>query len=175
MHGKILKIISGGQTGADRAALDWAIANQIPHGGWCPRGRKAEDGVIDAKYLLNEMASDDYRQRSKKNVMESDGTLILNIGDLDGGSLETAKLAGRLDMPCLVLSLDSAGGEENVRRFVDWLQRGSIATLNVAGPRESKRPGIYTLTYELLDRVKSSAQLRKRSEKNTAKQSTEFP
>jgi hypothetical protein len=160
----ILRIVSGGQTGADRAALDWAIANHVPHGGWCPRGRKAEDGVIDGKYQLNETESDDYRQRTKKNVIDSDGTLILNIGALDGGSLETARLAGRLGKPQLVLMLDAGVSDDSARQLLEWLQRESIGTVNVAGPRESKRPGIYALSYELFAHATGIARYRNQGE-----------
>lgn len=144
-------IVSGGQTGADRAALDCAIRNDVPHGGWCPRGRKAEDGLLDTKYLLQETESAGYIQRTRRNVIDSDGTLIVNNGKLEGGTLATAKLAGKLGKPYLVLRLDSGVGDEETGRLLDWLRRESIETLNVAGPRESKRPGIYSLTNELLD------------------------
>ena len=75
------RIVSGGQTGADRAALDWAIARRIPHGGWCPQGRKAEDGVIEAKYHLTETPSADYIQRTEWNVRDSNGTVVFSIAD----------------------------------------------------------------------------------------------
>src|SRR3990170_1498194 len=99
----VSRIVSGGQTGADRAALDWAIRNGVPHGGWCPRGRTAEDGVLPAKYELREAESLDYRWRTRQNVTDSDATLILNMGALDGGTLETAKLAKRFGKPHLIL------------------------------------------------------------------------
>jgi hypothetical protein len=86
----VSRIHSGGQTGADRSALDWALRNHVPHGGWCPRGRKAEDGPLDAKYLLQETKSAGYLQRTRQNVMDSDGTLIVNLGTLEGGTLATA-------------------------------------------------------------------------------------
>lgn len=89
-------IISGGQTGADRAALDWAIAHSIPHGGWCPAGRIAEDGIIPAKYQLTEMPDGGgYRQRNKANVQNSDATLILTTSsELSGGSIGTSDRHG---------------------------------------------------------------------------------
>ena len=88
-----LTIVSGGQTGADRAALDFAIAHGIEHGGWCPLGRRAEDGPLDAKYRLVETEREGYRARTVRNVRDSDATLILNLGDLEGGSLETMRIA----------------------------------------------------------------------------------
>jgi len=147
----VSRIVSGGQTGADRAALDWAIRNNVPHGGWCPRGRKAEDGPLDAKYLLQETESASYLHRTRQNVIDSDGTLIVNLGTLDGGTLATVKLAQELDKPHIVLQLDSGAGDDAAQQLMDWLTRESISNLNIAGPRESKRPGIYFLTNELLD------------------------
>lgn len=149
----VTRIVSGGQTGADRAALDWAIGNDVPHGGWCPCGRKAEDGVLPAKYELRETESTDYRQRTRQNVIDSNGTLVVNLGLLDGGTLKTEQLAKSLGKPHLVLQLDAGIRDEDVQQLLDWLQHESIATLNVAGPRESKRPGIYALVNELLERV----------------------
>ncbi len=156
-----LRIVSGGQTGADRAALDWAIRNGIPHGGWCPRGRKAEDGRLDPIYLLQETESAGYRQRTRQNVIDSDGTLILNPGELDGGTRGTVKLAETLGRPHLLLQLDGGPLAEGVRQLLDWVSQESISILNVAGPRESKRPGVHLLASDFLDqvaeRVKESA------------------
>jgi hypothetical protein len=146
-----LKSISGGQTGADRAALDWAIRHGIPHGGWCPQGRKAEDGVLDAKYHLDEISSGSYRQRTKRNVIDSDGTLILNMGDLDGGTLATQKFALQFGKPCYVVQLDNEIGRKEAEAVMYWMIGEGIATLNVAGPRESKRPGVYAKAFEFLD------------------------
>ena len=146
------KIISGGQTGVDRAALDFALAKRIPHGGWCPKGRMAEDGVIDNKYLLIELGYGNYRQRTKRNVIDSDGTLILNIGDLDGGTLFTYQFAQRINKPIYLVQFDDdVNGEISV--VIRWLQVNNIATLNVAGPRESKRTGVYALTLDFMDRL----------------------
>lgn len=101
-----LKIISGGQTGADRAALDWAIAAGIPHGGWAPKGRKAEDGRIPDCYQLLELPSASYRQRTRQNVLDSDGTLIVNLGELNDGTMLTRTFAEALDKPCLVIQVE---------------------------------------------------------------------
>lgn len=137
-----MRIVSGGQTGVDRAALDFAIQHAIPHGGWCPRGRRAEDGPIPARYALRETASKDYAVRTRRNIAEADATLVLNCGELAGGTLYTVRCAERLGKPCLVVRLDGRAGEEEVARVRDWLSRASVATLNIAGPRESKVPGI---------------------------------
>ena len=138
-----LTIISGGQTGADRAALDFAIAHGIPHGGWCPLGRRAEDGVLDPRYRLRETESKSYRQRTRRNVADSDATLILNLGELADGSLATRQLAERASKPVCVVALDADDLAADVTRVCQWLAANAIAVLNVAGPRESKRPGIY--------------------------------
>lgn len=147
----VTRIVSGGQTGADRAALDRAIARGIPHGGWCPPGRMAEDGVIDARYKLSEILTGGYRRRTRMNVEDSDGTLILNLGELEGGTLETQRFAARLKKPCLVLQLDEGVTEELTLRATTWLSDHKIRTLNIAGPRESKRPGIHAAVAAFLD------------------------
>jgi hypothetical protein len=149
----VLKIISGGQTGADRAALDWAIARGVLHAGWCPAGRKAEDGPIDAKYNLTETESAKYGARARRNVRDSDATLIVNLGELEGGTLETLRTAERLGTPVCVIQLDLMHEEAVVSAVRRWLRSTRVKVLNVAGPRESKRPGIYRATITLLDGV----------------------
>jgi hypothetical protein len=148
---QVTRIVSGGQTGADRAALDWAILHGIAHGGWCPPGRQAEDGVIDARYQLQELPSGGYRQRTRKNVEDSDGTLILNLGELDGGSLETQVFAKEIKKPCLTLQLDEGWDEEDRQWVIYWLREYEVRCLNIAGPRESKRPGIYAAVQKALN------------------------
>src|SRR4029077_574719 len=135
-----VKIVSGGQTGADRAALDWAIERGIPHGGWCPKGRRAEDGPIDERYQLDETPSANYIQRTEWNVRDSDATVVFSIGEmLTGGSRETVELAKKHEKP--VLHLSKASGisvvEAALRRFIE---EHAINVLNVAGPRASKEP-----------------------------------
>lgn len=143
-------IVSGGQTGADRGALDFAIRHGYTHGGWAPHGREAEDGLIPLKYQLTELAEGGYRKRTRRNVEDSDGTLIVNLGELDGGTLETRVFAQELGKPYLVVQLDLGASADTVVGVVAWLRQHAIETLNVAGPRESKRPGIQRLTLELL-------------------------
>ena len=145
-----MKIISGGQTGADRAALDAAIELGIPHGGWLPKGRKTEDGPLPLHYTLKELHLTGYKERTAKNVVESDGTLIVAFGPLTGGSALTESLAIKHDRPCLVLDLDEISMDEAVEAAVKWLSRNTIATLNVAGPRESGEPRIYKAVHNLL-------------------------
>ena len=151
----IKKIVSGGQTGVDRAGLDAAIQHNIPHGGWCPRGRRAEDGRIDDRYQLTESVSHDYALRTENNVRDSDGTLILNIGKLDGGTAYTAHVAEILHKPCLILDISVSRDTADV---LGWLNDNNIQTLNIAGPRESKYPGIYEKALTELTRILSSPQ-----------------
>jgi len=123
----------------DRAALDAALTLGLPCGGWCPRGRKAEDGPLDERYPLKETPSADYPQRTEWNVRDSDGTLVLTRGRPRGGTALTLALARRLGRPCLALDLDADPDPDEVRR---WVESEDIRTLNVAGPRESQPPGI---------------------------------
>jgi hypothetical protein len=145
------KIMSGGQTGADRAALDWACQRGFAHGGWCPKGRLAADGPLHERYTLRETTSAGYRQRTKLNVQDSDATLILNAGDLDGGTLQTARFAETFCKPHLVVQIDQVTQEDAVQMIRGWLAQGQFGTLNVAGPREEKRAGIYASVVALLD------------------------
>ena len=135
----IMKIISGGQTGVDRGALDAAIALGIEHGGWCPLGRLAEDAPIPARYQLRETDSPRYAERTERNVLEADATLILFRGKLSGGTRLTRQLAVRHKRPCLVIDLEQAVEADEVHR---WLRQHDVSVLNVAGPRESQSPGI---------------------------------
>jgi hypothetical protein len=151
--GILQRVVSGGQTGADRAALDWAILENIPHGGWCPQGRLAEDGPLPSQYTLTELADHGYRQRTQQNVIDSDATLIVNLGKLDGGSLQTSRFAKTLGKHVFIIQ---ASGEERylqAQQVNEWLHQHRVVTLNVAGPRESKRPGIYRETMNLLSAV----------------------
>ena len=127
----IKKIISGGQTGVDRAALDVALELELPCGGWCPKGRKAEDGPIDCRYPLRETNSSDYRVRTEKNVKDSDGTLILTWGAPTGGTAFTIKMAEKHKKPYLVFDLSK---NMDSTHAVNWIKAQGIAALNVAGP-----------------------------------------
>ena len=141
-----LKIVSGGQTGVDRAALDAARHLARPSAGWCPRGRRAEDGPIAAHYPLVETPSPDYKQRTRFNVRDTDGTLIITEGLLSGGTRLTATIAAELGRPLLVLDATTP----DLDAVDAWLDTHSIKTLNVAGPRESQRPGVYARAYAIL-------------------------
>ena len=146
----IAKIISGGQTGADRAALEFAIAHGIPHGGWCPRGRLAEDGVIPNAYQLTETPSADSAQRTEWNVRDSDGTVIFSISEtLAGGSKRTAEFAAQYQKPCLHFSRQR-DSRTAARQLLEFLASHQIRTLNVAGPRQSEEPEVGNFTLDTL-------------------------
>ncbi len=149
----IQKIISGGQTGADRAALDFAIRNNIPHGGWVPRGRKTEDGTLPEKYNLQEMPTGQYSKRTEKNVIDSDGTLIISHGLLTGGSALTTSFAELHRKPWIHIDLDMTPYSEAAGTIQEWIGRNGIKVMNVAGPRASKDPEIYGTVMELLNEV----------------------
>ncbi len=145
-----ITIISGGQTGADQAALDAAIFLRFPHGGWINRGRKTEAGPLPNKYLLKEIESSRYRDRTKKNILTSDGTLIFSFGPLTGGSALTEALAIRHDRPCLRLDLDLITATQAATALLAWLREHNIRILNVAGPRASNEPRIHGAVYSIL-------------------------
>jgi len=148
----IEKIISGGQTGVDQAALDVAINLHIPHGGWIPKGRKTEDGALPDTYQLKEMSSSSYEKRTEKNVLDSDGTLIISRGRLTGGSALTRKLAAKHGRACLYIDLDTLNGQ-TTNSIDQWIAENHIRVLNVAGPRASKLPAIYKDTVTMLQSV----------------------
>jgi hypothetical protein len=143
----VRRLVSGGQTGVDRAALDVALDLGLPCGGWCPRGRRAEDGRIPDRYPLVETPTRFYPERTERNVRGSDGTLILAPGRPRGGTALTARLAGSIGRPYLVIDLSQPADPEAVRR---WIEARRIAKLNVAGPRESEAPGVYQKASGLL-------------------------
>lgn len=136
---RALRVVSGGQTGVDRAALDAAAALGLAIGGWCPRGRRAEDGPIPARYPLAETPGANYEQRTAWNVRDSDATLILHRGPLSGGTALTADLARGLGRPLLTWDLCAPLA---VAAVVDWLIDHRVQVINCAGPRESGAPGI---------------------------------
>ena len=147
---KIEEIVSGGQTGVDRGALDAALSLGIQHGGWCPFGRLAEDGRIPARYRLQETASRDYAERTEQNVVDSDATLILCRGTLSGGTQLTHRLARRHEKPCTIVNLAE---DPPVDPVLEWLAGHHIRVLNVAGPRESTNPGIRDAAHDFLTRL----------------------
>jgi len=135
----IRKIISGGQTGVDRGALNAAILLRIPHGGWCPHRRRAEDGRIPDHYQLQESRSFDYQVRTEQNVLDADATLILHYGRVSSGTALTRRLVMKHGRPLLAVHLGLTTDPAACRR---WLRDNLVGVLNVAGPRESSHPGI---------------------------------
>ena len=145
--GRLVRIISGGQTGVDRAALDVAMARGLACGGWVPRGRRADDGCLPLRYPMRESRRNSYGERTRLNVRDADGTLILTRGRPIGGAALTAVLAQRLGKPYLLVDLENAPDPATINQWID--ERG-IRVLNVAGPRESTCPGIYGQAAALL-------------------------
>ena len=141
---------SGGQSGVDRAALDAALELGIRCGGWCPKGRRAEDGPIDLKYPLKEHSSSGYLERTLENILDSDGTLILESDCLTGGTKQTKVLAEENCKPFLVINPNDIS---KVKDVVNWINMFSISEMNIAGPRESKRPGIHSASVKFLKAV----------------------
>lgn len=144
------KIVSGGQTGADRGALRAAIALGIPHGGWCPLGRLAEDGPISSEFQLREHPSRNYADRTRQNVIDSDATLILSPEPLTGGTLLTKRIADVQRKTVAVFDPDNPETPDRIRL---WLDDHKPAILNVAGPRESQQPGLERLVEGIVRRV----------------------
>lgn len=142
------RIVSGGQTGVDRGALDAALALGIDHGGWCPAGRLAEDGRVPIHYQLMELDSRYYPHRTERNVRDSDATLILYRGRMTGGTKLTQRLCRQVGKPELSLSI--ANQSRARQKILAWLMEVRPQVLNVAGPRESNALGIQDETYELL-------------------------
>jgi hypothetical protein len=153
----VSKIVSGGQTGADRAALDWAIKRGVAHGGWCPKGRKAEDGVIDPRYSLTETPSEVYSQRTEWNVRDSDGTAVFSVRrELRGGTLLTVELAGRYNKPIIHLCAQDEG-TNHAQELRSFIEEFGISVLNIAGPRESDEPDVYRFVSRVLDQACADA------------------
>jgi hypothetical protein len=145
--GKLKRIVSGGQTGVDRAALDTAIELGLEVGGWCPKGRLAQDGPISDFYPLKETPSSKYAERTEWNVRDSDATLILHFGSLYGGTALTVNLARRYDRPFFLVDLSEC---YSVLAVEQWIEDQGIVTLNLAGPREETQPGIYARAHQFM-------------------------
>lgn len=143
------RIVSGGQTGADVAALDWATARCVEHGGWCPKGRRSEQGRIPPQYNLSETPLANYLQRTEWNVRDSDATVIFTLEDrLEGGSKRTVQFADKTGRPWLHFR-----PSVHPKFLTQFLVQNKVTTLNVAGKRESSAPGIYRLVFDTLDRA----------------------
>jgi hypothetical protein len=148
----IEKLISGGQTGADIAALDIALEHAFPHGGWCPKGRRSLEGPIPARYNLSETPSESYLQRTEWNVRDSDATVVFTLGAVaTGGSLKTIGFAKKHHKPCLHVSREGSTLSDPALQLREFIEQQGIKRLNVAGSRESKEPGIHDWVMRVLD------------------------
>lgn len=154
-----ITIRSGGQTGADRAALDWAISKGVPHCGWCPRGRIAEDGILNSKYHLLETETKNYPERTRKNVEDADGTVLFSISNtLTGGTLLTQQFAQRFNKPWLHLHPSLQNPAQSLQYFIE---RWDLRDINIAGPRLSTEPNICKFVEEVLNETFGEAVLHK--------------
>lgn len=149
----IKKIISGGQTGADRAALDASIEFHVPHGGWIPKGRLTEEGPLPEKYHLKEMPTSSYSKRTEQNVMDSDGTLIISRGFPTGGTAYTLEMTRRHKKPCIFINLEETSELDAPSIISSWTIRQRIGVLNVAGPRASEDSGIYRNVRNIIEKI----------------------
>ncbi|MFP4259420.1 MAG: putative molybdenum carrier protein, partial [Desulfovermiculus sp.] len=141
-HQIFQKIISGGQTGADQGALDAALELGHPCGGWCPKGRRSEAGPISQRYPVTEHSSESYQARTEANIIDSDGTLVFTCREPTGGTKETIDLARKHGKPYLILDLEKGDPNSDLELIRKWGRENQVTVLNVAGPRESKNPGI---------------------------------
>ncbi|HTX88159.1 MAG TPA: putative molybdenum carrier protein [Bacteroidales bacterium] len=145
-----ITLISGGQTGVDRATLDFALEHGIPCGGYCPKGRKAEDGRIDKKYPLIETNTENYSERTIQNVQQSDGIIVFFDNHIDPGTQFAIDTSRKLCKTCLLVNLATPSNREMI---AEWLRKNNITKLNIAGPRESFNPGIYQKVRKVLGHV----------------------
>ena len=149
-----ITIISGAQTGVDRAALDAAIASGLDYGGSIPRGRLAEDGPVPQHYAaLIELNSEDYAVRTRRNVRDADATLILCPGPPEGGTALTENIARRMGRHVLVVDIERETRRAAIKRIRAWLDTQKPAVLNIAGPRESRYPGVYARVRDMLKKL----------------------
>ena len=147
------RITSGGQTGVDRGALVAALNRGFPCGGWCPAGRRAEDGVIPEIYPLSELGSSGYRGRTLRNVLDSDGSTIIYFGDLSGGTRLTASYCRAENRPYLLIDAHQTPTDEAARQIAAFVEEYSVVVLNVAGPRASGHPAGHSYAREAITRL----------------------
>jgi hypothetical protein len=147
------KIITGGQTGADQGALDAAIEAGIAHGGWVPKGRRTEKGPLSKRYRLREMKTENKLRRTEMNLFEAQGTLIISRGKPNGGPELIHQLAGEHGFPCFHLDLAKDISVDVVGKVKAWVDQNKIKVLHVAGPKESKLPGIHGITFDIVSQI----------------------
>lgn len=148
-----LKLVSGGQTGVDRAMLDFCMDMGIACGGWCPEGRMAEDGIIDQKYPLKELAGGSYNQRTRANIRDSDASVILYHGKIEGGTLKSLKFAKKEEKPFLLLDMSVLEVSDAVVEIEKFLKRKRPSILNFSGPRQSEWKDAYSCCQTLLKKL----------------------
>ena len=148
---KALKIISGGQTGVDRAALDVALDQEIQCGGWCPAGRLDEFGKIPGHYPIQELQNGGFTERTLQNVKDSDGTVVINPGELRGGTEQTVRFCIDLKRPHQLIDASKLSAEGAAKLITDFVREKKISILNVAGPRQSEWPEGYAYVARVLD------------------------
>jgi hypothetical protein len=146
-----MKIISGGQTGVDRAALDVALKRGIDCGGWCPGGRLDEFGRIPDRYPVKELEHGSFAERTLQNVRNSDGSLIIYLEQLRGGTQFTLQCCRELKRPHKLIGAEKKSAEEAAKSIVDFVCERKIDILNVAGPRQSEWPGGYDYAFRVLE------------------------
>lgn len=152
----IKKIISGGQVGADIAGIDAAMANNFPYGGWLPKGRRTENGSLDARYRMREMKTRSYPKRTEQNVIDSDGTVIFVHGKLSGGSELTRRYAVQYHKPWLHLNMSELTAQKAIKKLTHWVQVNNIEILNVAGRSAGKDSKIYDVTFTVMSNFLSA-------------------
>ena len=161
MKGSLAKIVSGGQTGVDRGALDAALDAGFPCGGWTPAGRIAEDGIVAARYPMTELQGGGYEERTLQNVLDSDGTAILYSGALEGGTRLTVDYAVKHSKPCELFNAERLSPGEAARELAAFVARNAISVLNVAGPRASKWPGAHDYACATVKHLLQAAGIRR--------------
>ena len=145
-----IKVVSGGQTGVDQGALAGALAAGTACGGWCPEGRRSEDGPIPAMYPVAELPGAGYRERTLRNVLDSDGTAIIHDGELEGGTRLTLVFCGQHGRPSVLIDASALTHEQAAGALVEFVTANGVAVLNVAGPRASKWPGAFQYAQALV-------------------------
>lgn len=146
-----MRFRTGGQTGVDRGALDALLKTDFSVGGWCPKGRRAEDGIIPDRYPLRELDSGAYADRTLANVRDSDATLIIHFGPLEGGTKLTQQFCQKEKKPCLLVDGSNTAPTRAAKALMQFLDSHKIEELNIAGPRASEEPNAYGYTCAFLD------------------------
>lgn len=154
------KIVSGGQTGADRAALDAALEAGFPCGGWCPQERLAEDGPIPDRYPLKALPGGGYRERTLKNLLEADGTAVIYFGYFEGGTEETAYFCMKKGRPYKLIDGDEVPIERAARLLAEFIEQKSVRVLNLAGPRAGESPKAYPYVRAVVENLLKSPNYR---------------